>query len=418
MTIARKHSLLPLILSATLFLLIPIGADAQWYLFPGGRNKEKSKTETPEEPNKEAKNTNEETSTEEEESLSGFESFWDGGHSTINITLALPIGAESGKANSNFLEMYGGALLAVRDLGNTGMDIRLKLIDCGNDNNDSILSALESDRNDIFIGPVGYQDMEEALSQCSKRDVLISPLEPKTAALALENENLIHAPVSWKHQLDELVRWIAEDLQSGEELIVVQDTSESGNGEQCSYLLSKLSESGLKYRSVGSVAELDRSKAHKYRILIASDSDSFLVGAARAAAINAARGANLTLYCTSRVRGNMNINDTDLYKASAHLTTAYFTDYNSEEVKNFVLSYRALFQGEPGAFAFHGYDLVNFFARIYSEHGRRWHTHLTDYYKRGLQSDFKFVENDCDGRVNIGVRRVVYSKDLSTTLLP
>jgi len=425
-TSTHKHRLLHLVLPFALLFLVPMSADAQWYLFPGGRNKENkektrpssTETEVPIEapaPNLECE-IKDTAATEEEDGASFFEPFWSRDRA-VDVTLALPIGADGEKANSNFIEMYAGALLAARDLGKAGIEVRLKLVDAGG--KDFSLSTLDIGGSDIFIGPVSYNDISEALTLCSGRgDVLISPLEPKTATLAGENESLIHAPVSWKYQTDELVRWVKEDLQFGEELIVVLDSSESGHGEQCSYLLNLLSESGLEYRSVGSVYELNRAKTNKYRILIASDSDSFLVGAARAAAIDAARGANITLYCTSRVRGNLNINDTDLYKASAHLTAAYYIDYDSEDVRNFILSYRSLFQGEPGSFAFQGYDLVNFFVRAYSENGRRWVSRLPEHHKRGLQSDFRFNREECEGRVNTGVRRVVYSKDLSCTLLP
>ena len=92
-------------------------------------------------------------------------------------------------------------------------------------------------------------------------------------------------------------------------------------------------------------------------------------------------------------------------------------DYNSQDVRNFVLSYRALFKSEPGSFAFQGYDLVNYFVGSCERWGKRWSKKLSGQSFRGLHSDFVFDSSFGNGKVNKGVRRIVYDKNLSTTLL-
>ena len=82
-----------------------------------------------------------------------------------------------------------------------------------------------------------------------------------------------------------------------------------------------------------------------------------------------------------------------------------------------MLAYRALFKGEPGSFAFQGYDTVHYFVTMRHDYGRRWYRRLPEYQEKGLQSDFRFDRRHGEGRENIAVRRVVYNSDLTTTLV-
>lgn len=390
----------------TILCLLPLCADAQWYLFPG--NKQKQKQEQKQEQEQEQKKDTVRTFDY------GDELFPVSRASTVNVSLILPINAAGDKPSANFLEMYGGALLAIRDLGNSGQKVHLRVFDSADPEVRITEQALAE--SDIIIGPVSYNDIQNTLCLCADGQTLISPLEPKAAALA-DSMNVVQSPVPWTRQIDELVQWVGEDMEFGDELVLIRDNSVSGSGEQSAYLMERLRQSGLRYRSVASVNELENTKVHKYRVLIASDSDAFLTGAVRSTAISAEKNGNITLYCTSRIRSTIGSNLRDLHSARTRITAAYHIDYDAQEVKDFVLAYRALFKTEPGSFAFQGYDVTRYFVKAYSEYGKRWHKRLPEHPERGLQSDFRFDRKECDGRMNLGVRRIIYNPDLSTTLL-
>lgn len=413
--------------------LVPLSADAQWYLFPGNKKKQEQKKNQKAAADSAAVRDNaagrDSTAYLFPGSFSGTSSTSEGTFSpdandddaffldfpsTINVALILPFKASSDKPSSNYLEMYCGALLALRDLGAAGTGIRLNVIDSSDGSRP--LSKQDVEESDVIIGPVSYDDIRAALPMCGRRKMLISPLEPKTATL-VDSCNVIQSPVPWTCQIDELVKWAGEDMQAGEELVVIFDNSPEGNGEQSAYLKRKLAESGLRYRRISSVDELEASRFRRYRVMIASDSDSFLTGAARSTAIAAARNGNITLYSTSRIRSSIGQNVTDLYNANTRLTAAYYIDYDSQAVKDFVLAYRALFNSEPGSFAFQGYDTMHYYVSMCAKYGRRWYRKLPDYSERGLQSDFRFDRMEGSGKINVAVRRIIYNSDLSTTLL-
>ena len=83
------------------------------------------------------------------------------------------------------------------------------------------------------------------------------------------------------------------------------------------------------------------------------------------------------------------------------------------------MSYRALFGAEPTQFAYQGYDIAWYFIRNYatSERDRERMTRLEDRRYTGLQSDFLITDDGSEGHVNRAVRRVVYGKDFTVSLL-
>lgn len=326
----------------------------------------------------------------------------------IHIGLALPLQASAQRPSDNFLDFYSGALLALRDLGGTGLRADLQVYDTA-DSKTSVPQSL-LDENDVLIGPVSFEELQRTAPLCGSK-VLVSPLEPKAVSLAAEGA-VVQAPPSWTAQTDELVRWIREELPVGEPLYVVRDTASLQLGEQSAYLMAQLQEKGIRYQSVLSASAIPFDKNRKAHVAVASDRDNFITTAVRSLSIEGARNNDVILYGTSRMRTN-GVAQTDLHNTEAHLTLSYFIDYDDPAVQRFILAYRALFQTEPGSFAFQGYDTMHYFVTMCAKYGRQWHKKLPEYGEKGLQADFRFREEPA--RINQAVRRVFYHADLTTT---
>lgn len=373
--------------------LVPLSASAQWYLFPDKKKGRKVE--------------------EIIEENVGHQKVGRRDSLKVSVTLMLPLKASSDNANENFIEMYCGSLLALRDLGEEGLAADLRVIDTaapGFTFNDDIVNG-----SDVTIGPVSYSDIQKALVLCDSSRVLISPLEPKAAQLIRTGE-LVQSPAPWSAQIDEMVDWLTEETLMGDEILVLRDTSAAGFGEQSAYLLDQLKDSGLRYRVIFSTSQASFSKYGRYRLLIASDSDGYTAGAVRHLWISAAQGNEITLYCTSKVRNSLGSNTKELHATDTRLAASYFIDYNSRKVKDFIIKYRSFFRTEPGSFAFQGYDTMYYFLKMYAQYGEGWDDALPESPAKGLQSDFLFDEGVEEGRLNMAVRRVVYGKDLSMSL--
>jgi len=401
-----------------LFCTLPSCATAQWYLFPG---KKKAGQTTATDTSRRVRPDSTTALPGAADSLlrAGADSLsaapvpvWADAYeadipSVVHIALALPLQA-SGKANDNFFDLYSGALLALRDLGADGLRADLQVIDIADGK--TPLTPEQVAQSDLVIGPVSQSDIQALLDRLPEDKVLVSPLDPKAAGLAVQGP-VVQSPSPWSAQIDELVRWVRHDCLASEEVYVVRDTAAAGHGEQSAYLIERLQENGVRYKSVLSTREIPFSKARKARVMIASDRDSFLASTVRALSIEGALNDDLILYATTRVRAN-GTGPTDLHNTHAHLTASYFIDYEDPDVRRFILAYRSLFQNEPGSFAFQGYDTMRYFVTLCTKYGRQWYKKLPEYSQEGLQADFRFTEQS--PRVNQAVRRIVYNKDLTT----
>ena len=407
-------------LCALLLLLctMSLGASAQWYLFPGRKKKNDKQTATDtvrqvrrpdtlvlERPDTLLVTDTLATDTPVEEA----DVFELDIPSVFHVALALPLQASGDKPSNNFLDFYSGALLALRDLGNSGRRVDLEVYDTA-DGKVSLPQSLIDD-NDIILGPVSVQDIKNALPLVGKGKVLISPLDPKAGELT-EGNPVVQSPSPWTAQINEMLLWVREELPIGDEVYVVRDTSTAVNAEQSAYLMERLAGSGVRYRTVHSVPEIPFRKGTTTRVIIASDRDNFITSAVRSLGLEGARNSNVMLYGTSGTRTS-NMAQTDLHNTQAHLALSYFIDYDDPAVRRFILAYRALFQDDPGSFSFQGYDTMHYFVTISTIYGRQWFKKLPEYAEKGLQSDFRYTE--ADGRVNQAVRRIVYNQDLTTT---
>ena len=405
-----------------LLCTLPSCAVAQWYLFPG-KKKAGEQTTTTTDSVRRARPDNPAVTVRTDSTVLPADSLvraaavpvWADSYipeplSTVRIGLILPLQA-AGAASENFLDLYSGALLALRDLGAEGLRAELQVYDSADAKTAPAVAV--GDGDDLIIGPVSLQDIQKALPALPQDRVIVSPLEPKAAELAVAGP-VVQSPTPWTAQIDELVRWVREERLPAEEIYVVRDTAAAGRGEQSAYLLEKLRDAGIHTKEVTSVGGIPFARNRQFRVLIASDRDAFFASAVRSLSIQGATNDNVILYGTTRVRTN-GTGPTDLHNTNAHLAAAYFIDYEDPKVRDFILAYRALFNNEPGSFAFQGYDMMRYYVTMCAKYGRQWYKKLPEYRQKGLQADFRFSAEQ--PRVNQATRRIVYNKDLTTKLV-
>ena len=216
------------------------------------------------------------------------------------------------------------------------------------------------------------------------------------------------------------MEWIREDLRSGDKVIVV-----SPSGQTSSYtdtVLKELEKAGIPYSSsTPGSASSHMNSAGTSRIILACDytdrSTVFLIEAVRNLYMLSSRRPNIVLYSTSKIRTYDQIDVEQLHKLNLHACVTYFVDYNSKDVKDFLLQYRALFMAEPSRSAYSGYDLMRYFSTLSYKYGKKWPKALDRVDFTGLQSDFKLERTASGSFINTAVRRVVYNPDYSVSLV-
>ena len=339
----------------------------------------------------------------------------------LAVGILLPFNTK-GQVNHSSFDLYSGMLLAVRDLAGSGIKADLTVIDSKN-----AATPVTADRLrglDLVIGPIAPEDLEAVLDVCPRNTAVVSPLDPKALSLAAIHPNLIQAPCPAEAQYRDIVNWVCDDVRPGDTVFLITE-----KGADPTRLEALMAESGLIYEDLSYSLSESHSVAERLRraggagstvhCVIAAEREAFVNDVIRNVALLSYKGVNAIVYGPSKIRNFDMVEVENLHRAQAHLSCSYFIDYDNARIKNFLLSYRALFGAEPTPFAYQGYDAAWYFIRNFatSERDRERMTRMEDQRYRGLQSDYLILDEPGQGHVNQAVRRVVYGKDFTVSLL-
>ncbi len=339
-----------------------------------------------------------------------------------SVSLLLPFNA-AGRADTQMMDFYSGVLLAAKDLGEAGDKVDLNVYDVAS----GAMPVTEErfSKSDFVIGPVSGADIARTVNASKGMTWIVSPLDQRVEALADTIPNIIQAPSPTKTQISDMVSWLRSDLKSEDNVILVTQKGVTANG-YASDVTAEVLGSGLRHsdlsfnilegRQVMGRIEGMMTDTGTNRVVIASDSKAFVIEVVRLLYLVSSQKKDIVLYSTSKLRTFEEIDVEQLHALNLHCSVSYHVDYDSKDVQNFLMKYRAIYGTEPSRTAFQGYDLMKFFSTMNSEYGRRW-DRRGSIQGSGLQSDFNLVKTERGGYVNEAVRRVVYESDYSVRLL-
>ena len=336
----------------------------------------------------------------------------------VTVSLMLPFKATGTSGSRSNMDFYSGVLLAVNDLGASGISTDLNVFDIADGNYDPARSDIRN--SDIIIGPVSAKDITQALTYVGNSSVLVSPLDPKAESLVRTHPDMVQAPTPHKIQYNDLAAWIKEDCTAEDRVILI---SEKGARltEAALEMKHSVDSAGIRYSSFSySILEgRDVEKPLKAlmtdtaanRVMVISENEAFVNDVVRNLNMMIHQKYNVILYGPSKIRSYETIEVENFHKTNLHVSLTYYIDYNDQRVKNMLMKYRALFNAEPTQFAYQGYDIASYFIELCSKYGKDWQNYLSHEEKSMLQSTFKCMQQGDGGYVNQGVRRIVYEKD-------
>ena len=338
----------------------------------------------------------------------------------VNVTLILPMKASTESVSRNNMDFYSGVLLAVKDLADAGISTQLNVYD-SSDETHPILSE-DIDDSDLIIGPVSSTDLRMLLESDTDPRMVISPLDSRAEELAYRNSNFIQVPTPQMSQYKDIMNWIREDSMPGDTLIMIKEKT-ARQTESVKQMIQAADSSGLTFipfsysilegRDITEPLTSLMTATGTNRVVIASESEAFVNDVVRNLSILLYNKLNVVLYAPARIRNFETIEVENLHKTAAHISLGYLIDYDSQQVKNFLLKYRALYNTEPTQYAFQGYDIATYFIGMCGKYGSQWARKLDDGESQMLQSTFMFVPAENGGYVNQGIRRLVYGEDWS-----
>lgn len=344
------------------------------------------------------------------------------GKGSADLALILPFNA-AGKTSETNMDFYSGVLMALRDLEKQGVKTTLNVFDL----QAGIPSSFDLGKNDFILGPITSSDLSTILGVTGGRVPIVSPLDQRAADLADTHEGFIQAPSSADSQYTELAAWAAEECVRGDQIILVTEKTSNGSTAAAVGVREALLDAGTAFEGVSWTQGEGRSlpasltarltKSGVNRIIVASEKEAFVSDLVRNLGILLGRGYKIVLYAPSRVRTFESIDSSNYHQCFLHICSPYFADYDAENVKAFVRSYRALYRTEPSQFAFQGYDLTRYFASLVAKYGNRWTRALRQVDGSGIHTDFHFEPARTGSYRNTAIRRIVYNTDYTTELV-
>ena len=347
---------------------------------------------------------------------------WPAGKGSAQIALVMPFNA-SGRYSESNMDFYSGVLMALRDLESEGIKTTLNVFDL----QAGTPSSYDLNKNDVILGPISTTDLTTILEVTRGQVPVISPLDQRAAELADSYEGFIQAPSSTASQYAELAAWAAEDRGREDKIILVTETTSSGSTAAAVGVRNALVAAGTPFESASWTAAQGRAlpealtsrlvKGGVNRIIVASEKEAFIGDIVRNLGILIGRGYQIAMYAPSRVRTFETVDGSLYHQDDLHICSPYHADYESEDVKEFVRTYRALYRIDPSQFAFQGYDLTHYFARMCAKYGNRWPRAIEREPGAGLHTDFRFVKVRNGSYRNTGIRRIRYNTDYTTSLV-
>ena len=342
----------------------------------------------------------------------------------LNAVLLMPFNASGEQPRTGSIDFYCGMLMAVKQIGDSGISIDLSVYDIDG----GLPSAGDKiGESDIIIGPVSASSLSDVMAICPINSGIVSPLDHKAEYLAGNHSNFIQAPTSTLVLYEDLARWIKEERKDTSERVVVIYEKGSRKIEEMAAMNTILEKDGIPFSSFSYSILEGRdiqeplmgmmSMTAPNRVLVMSESEAFVNDVVRNLNLLIHSEYDIVLYGPSKIRSFETIEVDNLHNTGLHTSVAYFVDYESQKVKDFVKKYRALYNTEPTPYAFQGYDIASYFLGMCTKYGEDWERHLETDAESLLQADFKFVKaGEKGGFVNTGARRIVYGPDYTITL--
>ena len=303
------------------------------------------------------------------------------GKRTVKISMLLPLFSNSGEEMPSKakigLEFFSGARLAMDSLKKAGYRMEVNVYDTQADSLEiqRIMKKKELLESDVIIGPLYASDFKQVSLLAKEKGIWsVSPFSQSDAIIA-SNPSAFKITPDQETQLKELSRFLMKEKKSARFYLI--RNSNAKDAEYCDWVAEVFKSEGdtsngrfreINYSGVSELLE-GLSEAHENVLIFPTTVQVQVIDAA--SRLNSARLAKrITLVGLNEWNQFENIEYDYLNNLNFTYASPVLTDFQSGSSKRFQQAYREEFKGEPGIYAYHGYDATQFFIRTISKYGR------------------------------------------------
>jgi len=312
------------------------------------------------------------------------------------------------------IDFYQGFKIGVDSAAAMGLNFKLNVYDT-RDNNTQLAGLIQNgglNMASLIVGPVFPQGLKYLKNYSVDKQIpVVNPLAA-THPAEFDNPNLISIVNNIDLHAYKLGDYIAKSYNPANCIIVLINPKTAEDEIMAKPLRTYFASSKKQFvfQEYGSVFSLETKliKGKKYVIIVSSSDRNFVVPTLdKLIKLKKAGILNPDLYGhPDWIKQNYN---TDKLQAlHTTVTSSYKVDYTSSEVKDFIRKYRSAFHFEPGEYAFKGFDIGFYFAKLLSEHGTDYLQYLTREKYKGLHNRFTFIHDEKLGYINTSLQLLRY----------
>jgi LysM repeat protein/ABC-type branched-subunit amino acid transport system substrate-binding protein len=336
----------------------------------------------------------------------------------LKISLIAPLKKDDGTFDLNGTSFLCGALIAVNEMKNNGLTIKLNSFDIGSGNSiNRILNSPELKESNLIIAQASISDLSSLAAYAGENRIhLVIPYESKAHSLIENNPYVIQLYPSNDAILRKLVsKQYTEEVVP---ILIKPVKPDSLMLEKYRSILKKrfgkfveqthqMGLRDLEYKSI-----LDADKLNLIFVCpVAESSKNQPFVSDLIARLNLVKN-RLSVYGSGQWQSFDLIEKSHYFNTNVHLAQPVFVNYNSETTKLFVQLYRKAYNNEPGKYAFLGYDAMYYFLAVLRKYGTEFQDCIAGFDSLLLQSRYRLARNNInDGFVNEGCFLLEYTSD-------
>lgn len=339
------------------------------------------------------------------------------------IALVLPIKARSDNPSHQSLDFYSGALQALyRAEAEKSIYVTLSVFD------DSELVQQGYGKisdSDLIICTETLDKIRPLAAFAAERSIpLVSAMDSKADSLLAGNPYFFQVPVNHEIQLKNLIASVDPSLN---DRVYLFSDSRYPSSQYTTSVKNFLAENSidnytpvsydiLRGRELGIALGKQWSKNYTYKIIVSSEDAAFAPDVIRNLKMTG-RYIPIEVYCSNKIRNYDSVDTDSFYLLNGHFSAPYFVDYTDYDTRDFVMKYRALFNTEPTAYSFQGFDILTYFLQVMQEEGNLFASNVSSHPMDLLQCSFNFVRSDeKSGWHNCATRDIIYSPDFTISI--
>jgi LysM repeat protein len=335
----------------------------------------------------------------------------------LKISIITPLKKDDGTIDLPGTSFLSGALIAVNEMKNSGLSIKLNSFDASKNSIGRIMQSPQLMESDIIIAQTAVGDLVKLAAFAGENRIhLVVPCESEAHALVENNPYVIQlyppADVVYKKlmskQYNEDVLPILVKPEKPDSVMLENYKTELkkrfGTFQEQTH---KMGLRDLPYKDI-----LDMDKLNLIFVCPTAErsrNESFVSDLINR--LNAVK-RRLSVYGTDIWNEFGIIEKSHYFNTNVHLAQPMYVDYSSEATKLFVQLYRKAYNNEPEKYAFLGHDAVYYFLSVLRKYGREFQDCISGFDSVMLQSRYKLRRNNFgDGFVNDGCFLLEYTRN-------